>query len=195
MHEKPGALLEMEGYHPAYDFRYSVYVTRICHVLFWVSGGIFYLVWWAAVQKPFVGIPYWVLFWIVIFVYGTSDFLRRLIQRGMSRFLGYRISYTFDLVGVIIQPETYTGDPGQLQKRGVSLLIAVAPLVLFLLLWLPLFIGLQGMVGDILAYFLFVYVAGTLGDVYFIWRLLRMPGGTVLYTVNRQEKLIFEPGV
>ncbi len=181
-----------EGYYFSHIFRYPNVLTYIAPLLYFFACFAFYVIWNFVRHSFFQGIAGLAVFLVVILSLPLADILRALIQRGVGRLLGYNIS--FNIIHMIFQPETYTAEPGQFQRRGHVLMIAVVPLSLFilLLLLLILFAGLQGDIGDIFAVFLFVGIARTAGDLYLIWHFLRMSKGTLLYNVNSKEKLIFK---
>ena len=180
MYETVETLQPPEGYHSSSIFRYPKSFIYIPVLLYLLTTVGFYMIW------PFVS-----LFWIILLIWPTVDILRSLIQRIVSRLLGY--SASFNIIRMTFQAETYTGDAGQFQKRDHVLWIALAPLSIAVLLCIPLLADVQGAVGDILAFCLFVSIARAAGDFYFVWRLLRMPRGILLYNVNSKERLIFQP--
>ncbi|MBA2286063.1 MAG: DUF3267 domain-containing protein [Ktedonobacteraceae bacterium] len=186
-----------KGYYCAATFQYPERFVYIAKTPPLIILGVFYLraglnqdvFHGAARQGP----------WIFIFmiVVGTStDFVSRLVQRKISRLLGYDTSLLTWLDTIV--PGTYTAAPGQFQPRRDVLLIAIAPLSLFLglflLLWLPLLFGLSGIISDLLFFFLLVNMAGSLWDLYFIGWLLRKPTSTLIYQKRNYTYLAFEPG-
>ncbi len=120
-----------------------------------------------------------------------TDFVRGLIQRGISKWFGYTIS--FDDPAFPFMLRTYTAAPGQFQSRRDVLLIAMSPFGVFLLLGLPLLFGLSGIVGGILLFFLIANILGTFWDFYLMGWLLGKSPASLIYTENAQKLLIFEP--
>ena len=122
----------------------------------------------------------------------TSHIMCGLLQRGISRLLGYKTSFpTFIIYGLF--GGIFAVDINQFQKRRDALLIAILPAILFVLLLLPLLFIQPGMVSDILAFFLIVNLFNMCPDLYFFCWLLSRPGGTLLYTQTMKTLLVFEP--
>ncbi len=186
-----------KGYYCAATFQYPehfVYIAKplpiIILCVFYIRAGLSQDVFHGAARQG----PWIFVFMIVV---GTStDFVSRLIQRRVSRLLGYDTSL-FTWLDAFL-PGTYTAAPEQFQPRLDVLLIAIAPLGLFLglflLLWVSLLFGLSGIISDLLFFFLLVNIAGTLWDLYFIGWLLRKPKSTLIYQKRNHTYLAFEPG-
>ncbi|MDQ2716471.1 MAG: hypothetical protein M3Z08_16325 [Chloroflexota bacterium] len=182
-----------KGYYCAATFQYPerfVYIAKLPPALIL---GVFYIR--AALdQDVFHGAARqgsWI-FAFMIAVVILTDLVAGLIQREVSRLLGYDISL-FTLLDAFV-PGTYTGAPGQFQLRRDAFLIALSPLGLFLLLWIPLLFGLSGIIGDVLSFFLLINIANTLWDLYFIGWLLRKPEGTFIYQKRNRTFLAYKPG-
>lgn len=185
-----------KGYHCAATFQYPerfVYIAELPPILI---VGVFYIC--AALdQDVFHGAArqgLWI-FAFMIAVVMLTDLVAGLIQREVSRLLGYDISLCTLLY--ISVPGTCTGAPGQFQLRRDVVLIAFAPLSLFLslllLLWISLLFGLSGIIADLLFFFLLVNIANTLWDLYFIGWLLRKPEGTLIYQKRNHALLAYKP--
>jgi hypothetical protein len=127
----------------------------------------------------------------ILFVLLSTEFVRGLLQRVISSLLHYEIS--FYTLFFWLPTASFAITPGQFQSRRDALLIAIAPLSLFIVLLVALLLKLPGMISDILVFVLFVNLAGTTWDLYFICWLLRMPKGTVLYTESIMRLLVFKP--
>lgn len=132
------------------------------------------------------------VFMAVVFV--SPDLIRGVIQRGIARLLGYSISfYAFSLM--LMLPWTYTAAPRQLLRRRDALLIASAPLSMFIALCIPLLFVPSGLISSALTFFLVMNIIATAWDLYFMGWLLRLPGGTMLYREGYFEHLLaFEAG-
>jgi hypothetical protein len=191
MYETAETLQPPEGYHSSSIFRYPKSFIYIPVLLYLLTSVGFYIIWRFVRHSFFPGMEGPVLFWIVLLTWPTVDILRSLIQRIVSRLLGYNAS--FNVIRMTFQAETYTGDAGQFQKRDHVLWIAFAPLSIAVFLCIPLLADVQGAAGDILAFCLFVSIAKAAGDFYLVCRLLRMPRGILLYNVNSKERLVFQP--
>ncbi len=142
-----------KGYYCAATFQYAehfVYIAKLPPIVilgvFYIRAGLDQNVFHGAARQGS---------WIFIFmlaVITSIDLVARLIQRRVSRLLGYDTSL-FTLLDAFL-PGTYTAAPGQFQSRLDVLLIAIAPLGLFLglflLLWVSLLFGLSGIISDLL---------------------------------------------
>ena len=67
---------------------------------------------------------------------------------------------------------TFAAVPGQVQSYRDVLLIAIAPMSLYIFLLIPLLLGHLGIVGNLLAFFLIVNLSGTAWDLFFVGCLL-----------------------
>jgi len=190
LHEQP---LSLEGYHVVSAFRYPaklMYAAKLPPILIGMSlymlaaGGII----GGGVFRGLVGLGD-LVFIAVVFL--SIDIVRGLIQRGASRLLGYRISFYTLLIAPL--EATFAVDFDQFYPRRDALLIAIAPLCLFLLAGIPLLFQLPTMVAGVLAFVLIVNVLGEVWDVYFICWLLGRPRSTMLLTENIHLLIIFEP--
>ena len=104
------------------------------------------------------------------------------------RLLGYRVEYGIALnMGA-----AYAAAFGQFQTRGDNLAVGLAPLLAFTVILTPL---LAGPLPVALAAFLALVVntSGAVGDLYLVWRLLRMPEGTLLYDVDIRHSYAYYP--
>ncbi len=185
--------LPPEGYHLDYSFHYPksfFYIAKSPPIL--TSLVLYELAYWGIIGGGvFRGLRGSGVVVFITVVFFSIDIVRGLIQRGVSRWLGYDISF-FTLFAFVLY-QTFAPALGQFQSRRDALLTAIAPLILFILLGVPLLFGLPGRIGGVLAFFLLVNLSGTAWDLYCIWRFLRMPRGTLLYTESIQELLVFEP--
>jgi len=182
-----------DGYQCVSTFRYPVrlmFITRLLPVLLFSSLYLFAS--WGIIGGDIVRIlASWGAVVFIGVVFMSTDIVRGLIQRGMCHLLGYRISF-YTLFLALLEP-TFAADPGQFQRRRDALLIAIAPLSLFILLGVPLLFNLPGVIGIILALVLIINIFGAAWDIFFIGWLLRRPRGTILYTENIQLLSVFDP--
>jgi len=190
LHEQP---LLLEGYHVVSAFRYPaklMYAAKLPPILtgmglyMLAAGGII----GGGVFRGLVGLGDLVFIAVVVF---SIDIIRGLIQRGVSRLLGYRISmYT-----LLIAPleATFAVGRDQFFSRRDALLIAIAPFCLFLLASIPLLFRLPAMIAGVLAFVLVVNVLGEAWDAYFICWLLWRPRRTMLFTQSIFRLFVFEP--
>lgn len=127
----------------------------------------------------------------ILFVLLSTEFVRGLIQRVISLSLHYEISFYTLFFWLPIA--SFAIIPGQFQSRRDALLIAIAPLSMFIFLLVPLLLEPIGMISGILGFVLVVNITGTVWDLYFIYKLLKMSKGTILYTESIIRLLIFKP--
>ncbi len=126
----------------------------------------------------------------------TSFLGRRMIQRGVSRLLGYSVSWAsifsihitdfmadFSVVGLV---------GGEYRSYGDVLLITLAPLSLYIALLIPLLLGHWGTIGNMFAFILLAGLLPTIADIYFACWLVTKPRKAMLY-IQRRTAWLFEP--
>ncbi|WP_241431190.1 DUF3267 domain-containing protein [Halococcus thailandensis] len=111
------------------------------------------------------------------------------IHGAVARLLGYHVTYgvAWSVLGV------YTASFGQLISRRDNVLVAGAPLVALTGVGVVI---LPFVDETLLAAVLVGLVANTasaVGDLYVLYRLVRMPRGSMLYDVSIEEMLVYEP--
>ena len=133
-----------------------------------------------------------IVFLVILF---TSFLGRRMIQRGVSRLLGYPITWSSIFSIRIIYFMADFSVPfreGEYRSYWDTLLIALAPLSLYIVLLTPLLLGHWGVLGNMLAFILLASLLPTISDLYFVCWLLTKPKTSVLY-MRRRAALLFEP--
>lgn len=181
-----------EGYRLTEVFQYPRRLLYVATLLPAFSALSFYIV----ANRGLVGVGIFrgteglEIFVFMTLVFFTTNIIRGLVQRGMSYGLGYGTVF-YPLLSAPLEG-TFALAPGQVQSRRDALLVALAPLSLFAVLWLPLVFGLSGLIGGALAFFLVVNIAGTSWDLYFVWWLVRKSKGVKLSAASHQELLVFE---
>lgn len=115
--------------------------------------------------------------------------VHELVHGAVMRAQGMRVTY-----GVApVMGAFYTSAFGQFQRREALVPVALAPLVVITLVGLPL-LALPYPAAVLATYVvLVVNAAGAVGDIYVIWRVARMPPGTLLYDVDLRHWYVFEP--
>ncbi|ELZ16053.1 hypothetical protein C477_16205 [Haloterrigena salina JCM 13891] len=81
----------------------------------------------------------------------------------------------------------------QFHSREHNLRVGIAPLVIFTALCLPLLAVPCPLVATSALFALVLNTAGSVGDLYALWRFYRMPQGTVFYDINMNDMYVFEP--
>jgi len=185
--------LSLPGYEYLATFRYPpkfVLVAKSPPYL--IALGLYQCAYWGVIGG---GVFRWLGAWeVVVFVVAvvfSIDMVRGLIQRGASRLLGYHISFYTLLIAPL--EATFPVDTDQFYSRRDALLIALAPLCLFLLLSIPLLFFLPTIPGNLLTFILIINIVGTGWDLYFVGWLLRRPRDIMLFTENIHQLVIFEP--
>ena len=188
-----------EGYHFVSQFRYPRNILSIAELLPPFTALSFYPIgYWGLIDggsfRGVAGFQGMVRLEAEIFIIVTilsTQVVHGLIKRGISHLLGYDISF-FTLFVFLLEP-TFAVASEQFQSRRDALLIAIAPLSLFIFLMMPLLLEPSGIISYITAIFLLINLAGTTCDFYFVCWLLRRPKGTVLYIESSQTVFLFEP--
>jgi len=131
-----------------------------------------------------------IVFVIILF---TSFLGRRIIQRGVSRLLGYPVSWaSIFSIRISYYMADFSIVAGEYRSYGDTLLMTLAPLSLYSVLLLPLLLGHWGTIGNMLAFILLASLLPTIADVYFACWLLTKPKKSVLY-MRRRTAWLFEP--
>ncbi len=81
----------------------------------------------------------------------------------------------------------------QFHTREHNLRIGAAPLVVITAITLPLLAVPHPVVATVALFVLVLNTAGSVGDVYALYRFSRMPRGTVFYDINMEHMYVFEP--
>jgi hypothetical protein len=114
--------------------------------------------------------------------------VHELLHGLVFRLLGYDVRYGIaPALGA-----AYAAAFGQWQQRGHNALAAAAPLVVLTALSVPL-LTVPGVLSNIAFVVLLINTSGAVGDAYILYRLARMPRGTLLYDVSIETMLIYYP--
>src|SRR5687768_12408415 len=115
--------------------------------------------------------------------------VHELIHGLAFRVLGYQVTY-----GVAWHlGAAYAGAFGQFQLRRHMFVVALAPLFVLTAALLPLLAVPIRAVVIVVFMMLVLNTGGAVGDLYLVWRLLRLPRGTLLYDVDTNNMFILEP--
>lgn len=87
----------------------------------------------------------------------------------------------------------YTSAFGQFQASNELIPIAIAPLVVISLVGTPLLFVSIPIVAITVYLVLVINATGAVGDLYLIWRLQRMPAGTLMYDADLRHWYVYEP--
>ncbi len=185
-------LIAPEGYSFAAMFHYPPTLINIIAFFTPLSWGILAILADLGVFLPLQRGQVTIVFLVILF---TSFLGRRMIQRGVSRLLGYPVSWSSIFSVRIVNYMADFSVPfreGEYRSYWDFLLVALAPLSLYIVLLIPLLLGHWGVLGNMLAFVLLASLLPTISDLYFVCWLLTKPKTSVLY-MRRRAALLFEP--
>lgn len=105
------------------------------------------------------------------------------------RAYGHAVTVSCDLRRAVL----YTSVPDQLQRRSTVLVVSSSPFLALPAIMLP-FLLLPWPEVALFAYLvILINSAGSVGDLYVVYRLSRLPPGTMLYDVDVDRVVAFEP--
>ena len=105
------------------------------------------------------------------------------------RYYGHDVTY-----GVVPSMGAfYAAVFGEFQRRDDMLRVGSAPLVVITAVCLPLLFVPIPMVAITAGFVLVLNTAGAIGDLYALWRLRRLPEGTLLYDIDIRRSYVYEP--
>jgi Putative zincin peptidase len=188
-----------EGYHFVSQYRYPRKILYITELLPPFAALSFYPIgYWGLIDggsfrgvAGFQGVVRLEAEIFIIMTILSTQVVHGLIKRGISHLLGYDISF-LTLFMFLLEP-TFAASSEQFQPRRDALLIAIAPLSLFIFLLVSLVLEPHEIISYMIAIFLLVNLSGTACDFYFVCWLLRKPKGSVLYVESCQTLFLFEP--
>ena len=105
------------------------------------------------------------------------------------KLLGYKV--TFGLSVYLLA--AYAAVFGQWQKRDHNLIAALTPLIALTVILIPFLAVPNRIVVLVVFMALLINTAGSVGDLYLTWRLLRMPRSTLIYDLDVKTVLIYMP--
>ena len=129
-----------------------------------------------------IGLP---LFSAVVITVTVHEFLHGITFERM----GYTVRY-----GLLwSQGAFYTAAIEQFQERDDLVVVALAPFVGITLLTVPMLLVSNPMVALTAVLVLFMNTVGSVADLYLVWRLWRLPPGTLLYDIDLERMYAYEP--
>ena len=81
----------------------------------------------------------------------------------------------------------------QFHSREHNLRVGIAPLAIITVFFLPVLAVPHPIVATVALFVLVLNTAGSVGDIYALWKFYRMPQGTVFYDINIDNMYVFEP--
>jgi len=119
----------------------------------------------------------------------VTAIVHELIHGLAFRWYGYEVTFGFvPTVGAF-----YAGAFGAFQKKDELLRVGIAPLLVITSICLPLMVVPVPIVALTATFILILNTAGSIADVYLLWRLLQLPDDTLLYDVDIQQMYLYEP--
>ncbi|WP_440770770.1 DUF3267 domain-containing protein [Natronorubrum sp. DTA28] len=82
---------------------------------------------------------------------------------------------------------------GEFQNRDDLLRVALAPLLVITAVCVPLLAVPVPIIAITAGFVLILNTAGAVGDLYALWRVGRMPRGTLMYDVDIRHSYVYEP--
>ncbi len=102
---------------------------------------------------------------------------------------GYEVQYGF----LLRKGAFFTAALGQFQRREHLYSVALAPLVIITIVFLPLLFVPVPLIAITALFVLIVNTAGAIGDVYLYWVLTRLPAGSLFYDVDIERMYVYQP--
>lgn len=129
-----------------------------------------------------VGVP-------MVFAFLTVAVFHELLHGVVFQWYGYDVSYgVYWRFGAV-----YAAVFHQFHTREHNLRVGIAPLAIITLVFLPLLAVPIPLVATVAFFVLVLNTAGAVGDLYALWRIYRLPQGTVFYDINMDNMYVFEP--
>ena len=181
------------GYQPAVMLRYPRGKLQIAGLisLALVTPILFVIIGFLQSRSPeqvplFTNSPIDLL--LVVLTVLVTITVHELIHGAAYRLLGYRVDYGVSVYLIA----AYAGAFGQWIRRNHLIVTALAPLFVLTGLLFPL-LAVQNH-GVVLIAFtaLIINTAGSVGDLYLVWRLSGMPRATLIYAVDIKTILVFK---
>lgn len=115
--------------------------------------------------------------------------IHELIHGAVMQYYNKKVTYGVNLA----MGAFYTAAFGQFQEIKELVPIAIAPLLVITFVGTPLLFVPVPIVALTVYFVLTVNATGAVGDLYLIWRLQRMPEGTLMYDADLRHWYVFEP--
>ncbi len=182
------------GYHPASRFEYPRLGLQVAGTLLLLLTAplLLILTWWLQGQPAGLPLPLRVS-WLNLLLIGVTIpvviVIHELIHGLVYRALGYTVTYGAN----VTLGAAYAAAFNQWQTRSDNLIVALAPLLCLTGMLLPA-LALPSptlVLGTFMA--ILFNIGGSIGDLYLVWRLLRLPPHTLLYDVDVKTMLIYRP--
>ena len=125
----------------------------------------------------------------LLFAFLTVAVVHELLHGVAYQRYGYEVRYgVYWRFGAV-----YAAVFHQFHSREDNLRVGIAPLLIITVVCLPLLAVPQPIIATTAFFVLVLNTGGAMGDAYALWRLYRMPRGTVMYDLNIDNMYVFEP--
>jgi hypothetical protein len=125
----------------------------------------------------------------MLFAFLTVAVFHELLHGLVFQRYGYDVNYgVYWRFGAV-----YAAVFHQFHSREHNLRVGIAPLAIITVIFLPLLAVPHPVVATVAVFVLVLNTAGSVGDIYALWRFYRMPRGTVFYDINMDNMYVFEP--
>jgi len=125
----------------------------------------------------------------MVFAFLTVAVFHELLHGLVFQRYGYDVNYgVYWRFGAV-----YAAVFHQFHSREHNLRVGIAPLAIITVIFLPLLAVPHPVVAAVAFFVLVLNTAGSVGDIYALWRFYRMPQGTVFYDINMDNMYVFEP--
>ena len=115
--------------------------------------------------------------------------IHELLHGAAFEYHGYDVSYG----AVLTMGAFYAAAFDQFQVRADLLRVGLAPIVVVTVVCIPLLAVPAPTVALTAAFVLILNTAGSIGDLYAVWYLRRLPRGTITYDVDISHSYVYEP--
>ena len=149
---------------------------------------LFTLTWLLQDQIPRFNVGTGNLLLVILTVVATVG-VHELIHGLAYALFGYRVSYGANLKLMA----AYAAAFEQWQTRNHNFIVALAPLVVLNGLLIPFLLIPHPTLTLIIFTALLFNSSGAVGDLYLVWRLGRLPTGSLLYDIDVKTMLIYTP--
>jgi hypothetical protein len=181
-----------KGYREAYQFHYPKIILSIASILSLVVLLPIlitirsYLNPWAS---RFNFATSWADVLIIVATVLVVIFIHEWLHGITYQILGYRVKYGFNWKLFAAYACAYN----QFQQRKHNLIVAWIPLIVINVISLPLLASSSHWHSLVGFAALLFNTSGAVGDLYLIYTLLRLPERTLLYDIDSETMLVYEP--
>lgn len=126
---------------------------------------------------------------VIVLAWPGTIILHELVHGAVANALGYRVSYGFAWSMLA----AYAGTFEQSLARRDGIVIAAAPVALLTPPGTALLAVADGPLFLAALFGLAINTSSATGDAYLVYRLARLPPGSILYSFSEEEMYVYEP--